>query len=222
MTATAAVGLTPWPGRSSRNRVLVSLAVGLIVGALIALVSAWQLAVLVGWCVASASWLAQVWWRIAAMEADETRRLATREDNSRASASVLLVTASVASLIGAALGLVKSHEAGPTLDALLTVAAALTVILSWAVVHTVFTLRYAHQYYSPDPGGFNFKSGEYNPDYRDFAYVAFTVGMTFQVSDTDVTHSEIRRTVLRHSLLSYLFGAVIVALMVNIIAGLLR
>jgi uncharacterized membrane protein len=68
----------------------------------------------------------------------------------------------------------------------------------------------------------DFKSGDYDPDYGNFAYVAFTVGMTFQVSDTDIGSRLIRRTVLRHALISYLFGAIIVALMVNVIATLLN
>ena len=94
--------------------------------------------------------------------------------------------------------------------------------VSWGVVHTVFTLRYAHRYYRDPIGGIDFKSGDdYAPDYGDFAYVAFTVGMTFQVSDTDIQSREIRRSVLSHALLAYLFGAVILAVTVNLIASLL-
>ena len=99
----------------------------------------------------------------------------------------------------------------------------LTVALSWALVHTIFALRYARQYYSRSiKGGIDFKSGDYEPDYIDFAYVAFTIGMTFQVSDTDIGARIIRRTILRHALISYLFGAIIVAMMVNVIASLLN
>ena len=209
-------------GRSSRLRVLIALGVGAIVGAAVEVFSAWQLAVLVGWTVAAAFWLSEVWVRVWRLGPDDTRHLATREDNSRGSAGVLLVTACLASLVGVALGLVKSHESGATLETLLVSAVGFTVVLSWTVVHTVFMLRYAHEYYSPHPGGIDFKAPHYRPHYRDFAYVAFTVGMTFQVSDTDIKNGVIRGTVLRHALLSYLFGAVIVALMVNIIVGLLR
>ena len=99
--------------------------------------------------------------------------------------------------------------------------AALTVILSWAVVHSVFALRYAHEYYTEPIGGIDFKNPD-PPDYRDFIYVAFTVGMTFQVSDTDVQSRTVRRTVINHALLAYLFGAVILALTVNIAATLLQ
>jgi uncharacterized membrane protein len=92
-------------------------------------------------------------------------------------------------------------------------------VTSWALVHTVFALRYAHVYYTAPVGGIDFKSDE-APDFRDFAYVAFTVGMTFQVSDTDIQTRTMRHTVLSHALLAYLFGAVILASMVNIVATL--
>ena len=98
------------------------------------------------------------------------------------------------------------------------------------MVHTVFTLRYADEYYTDPVGGIAF-SGKRSPDdvanaeppdYRDFAYVAFTVGMTFQVSDTDVDSPVIRRTVLRHALLSYVFGACILATLVNVVGSLIN
>jgi uncharacterized membrane protein len=100
--------------------------------------------------------------------------------------------------------------------------ALVTVVVSWAAVHTVFTLRYAREYYEGEDGGVDFKEPGHPPDYQDFAYLAFTVGMTFQVSDTDVTTHRMRNTVLRHALLSYLFGAVIVAMSINVVAGLLN
>jgi uncharacterized membrane protein len=95
----------------------------------------------------------------------------------------------------------------------------LSVFASWAVVHTTYTLKYARQYYGDPEGGINFNQQE-APTYPDFAYVAFTVGLTFQVSDTNVEASEIRKTVLQHSLLSYLFGAIIIAIIINTIANL--
>jgi uncharacterized membrane protein len=90
---------------------------------------------------------------------------------------------------------------------------------SWAVLHTIFVLRYARLYYSEPVGGIDFKQ-ESDPTYRDFAYVGFTVGMTFQVSDTDIGKSTIRTAVLRHALLSFIFGAVILAITINLLAGL--
>jgi len=95
-----------------------------------------------------------------------------------------------------------------------------SVVLAWLAVHTVFTLRYAQLYYADEPGGINFHE-EDPPNYGDFAYLAFTLGMTFQTSDPEFNAKVIRRTALQHSLISYLFGAVILALVINIVASLL-
>jgi uncharacterized membrane protein len=93
------------------------------------------------------------------------------------------------------------------------------IVAAWACVHTVFTLRYARLYYADPVGGIDFHD-DYPPDYIDLAYVALTIGMTFQVSDTDLTARSIRRAAVRHALLSYVFGAVIVAVTINIVGTL--
>jgi len=210
------------PTETQRRRVLTSMGIGLVTGLVVALFVPWQLAVLVGWDVAAVVVSLRVWTRVGRFTPQQTRALATFEDDSRPLAELLLVSASVASLVGVAFGIVKAHESARVLDFMLTVTSVFTVVLSWTVVHTVFMLRYAHQYYTPPVGGIDFKSGEYEPDYRDFAYLAFTVGMTYQVSDTELNRREIRHTLLRHALLSYLFGAVILALLVNVIASLVK
>jgi len=207
---------------SQRRRVLTSGAIGLLCGLGVAIVAPWQLAVLAAWDVAAVIVFLRVWTRVGRFTPEQTRALATYEDDSRPLAELLLTSASVASLVGVAFGIVKAHQSERVLDFMLTVTSVFTVVMSWAIVHTVFTLRYAHEYYTPPVGGIDFKSGEYEPDYRDFGYLAFTVGMTYQVSDTELNRREIRRTVLRHALLSYLFGAVILALLVNVIASLLN
>jgi len=210
------------PRESQRRRVLSSAAIGIAAGMGLAFLTPWQFAVLAAWDIVALVMLSRVWLRVGRFSARETRTLATYEDDSRPLAELLLVSASVASLVGVAFGIVKAHQSERVLDFLLTSTSVFTVVLSWGLVHTVFTLRYAHQYYTPPVGGIDFKSGAYEPDYRDFAYLAFTVGMTYQVSDTELNRTDIRRTVLRHALLSYLFGAVILALLVNVIASLLN
>ena len=95
------------------------------------------------------------------------------------------------------------------------------MVLSWLAVQTVFTLRYAHLYYSRRPGGIDF-NGDEEPDYRDFAYLALTIGMTYQVSDTNLTTKVMRRTATRQGLLSYVFGTFVVAMTINVVAGLIR
>ena len=94
-------------------------------------------------------------------------------------------------------------------------------MLSWIVVNTLFTLRYADLHYHTPPG-IDFGDNDEPPNFRDFVYVAFTIGMTYQVSDTTLRRSRIRRTALMHALLSYLFGVVIVAATISLIADLLR
>jgi uncharacterized membrane protein len=196
---------------------------GLIAGTVAAFFPPWQMSPLIGWDVAAVSNVAWVGLTAGRFTADETREFATREDDSRVSAQFLLLGACVASLLGVAFALLKASQVSGPGKGFLTGMAVFTVIASWMVVHTTFALRYAHEYYMPPIGGIDFKSRtDYAPDYRDFAYVAFTVGMTFQVSDTDIQIRRIRRTVLAHALLAFLFGAVILAMMINVVASLLQ
>ena len=179
----------------------------------------------VGWRFALAGWVAGagiyvVWTRLilGGMDADQTCRYATREDPTRWFADVVIVSASIASLGGVGYVVVAGSRSGPeTLQS--AVLGILSVAASWFAVHTLFTVHYARLYYSDEPGGINFHDPE-PPCFRDFAYVAYTVGMTYQVSDTEIGLRSIRATVLRHAMLSYLLGAVVLAVTINLIAGL--
>lgn len=206
---------------TARQRLAITGSLGIATGVVLAWFSPWQLTVLGGWAVAAGSLVGSVWLMVGNWDADQTRAYATREDSSRVSTHLTLLGASVASLVGVGFDLVKARELSGNGRILLTSVGVATVALSWAVVHTVFALRYAHEYYTDPIGGIDFKN-KAAPDYQDFAYVAFTVGMTFQVSDTDVQARVIRRTILRHALLSYLFGAVILAVTINVVASLLQ
>ena len=147
-----------------------------------------------------------------------TRAIAMREDETRVVADVLVLAASLASLAGVGMILVKASQSEGVTTALLTGLGVLSVVLAWATVHTVFTLRYADLYYT-DGGGIDFNQDD-DPDYRDFAYLAFTIGMTYQVSDTNLGARPIRHAALRHALLSFVFGTAIIAMTINIVAGL--
>jgi uncharacterized membrane protein len=206
---------------SSRNRLITVSALGILAGGIAAVLGPWQFAVLLGWDVSAAAFAGVVWSSVARYTAEQTRAHATKEDDGRVATLVLLLSASTASLVGVGFALFKASQAGTGGRVTLTLVAVVTVALSWVVVHTVFTLRYAHEYYTEPVGGIDFKTDE-PPDYQDFAYIAFTIGMTFQVSDTDVQGRKVRRTVLKHSLLSYLFGAVILAVVINVIAGIVK
>lgn len=196
---------------------------GVLCGGLFGVLVSPALGPLVGWDAAALAWLTLLWRRLWRLDADGTARLAVAEDPNRAVRDVLLLVACLASLVAVGVLLTTAHPLGPGLP--LDVyggLGVLSVVLSWFVVHTVFTTRYARLYYArTPPGGVDFHQAEL-PCYTDFAYLAFTVGATFQVSDTDLSGAELRRTVLRHSLLSYLFGAVIVAATVNLLAALAR
>jgi uncharacterized membrane protein len=160
-----------------------------------------------------------VWITVAGADAANTARLARVEDASRAAAEAVLIGAGAASLIAVAFTLVQAGNAHAPARGLLSALAIGSVALAWISIHTVYVLRYARSYYSPPDGGIDFH-GE-APDYLDFAYLALTIGMCFQVSDTDLTGKRIRRCALHHALLSYVFGTVIVAVTVNLIASLL-
>lgn len=192
-------------------------AAGVVVGLVAATSMPWQLALLAGWSVASAVFVAWVWLALGRLDGAATRRHATREDPSRTTADLVLLGSAVMSLAGVALALLKG-AAAPSLSQPANALALATVASSWGAIHTVFALRYADLYYRRH-GGVEW-NGAGEPDYRDFAYLAFTIGMTFQVSDTAITTRTMRRTVLRHALLSYLFGVVIIAATINAIVGL--
>ena len=209
--------------RSARRRLIVAAALGLVAAAACTFAAPWQLSTMVGWIVTAAAFVVWVWAEVGKLDADATRAHATTEDGSRVATQLLLISASVASLAGTGAVLVKASQAHGAGKVALTLAGVVTVAVSWAVVQTVFALRYAHEFYTPPVGGIDFKNhGHELPDYQDFAFVAFTVGMTFQVSDTDIQARVIRRSVLRHALLAYLFGAVILAVTVNVIAGVIQ
>jgi uncharacterized membrane protein len=209
--------------QSARSRVFFSLACGAAATLAVAWLVPWQLTVLVGWDVAALAVLIRVWTEIWGYDPEKTREWALREDDTRTGAELLLLGAGVASLVGVGFAFLKAEEGGGYQEVLLEAMGIATIAISWLVVHTTFTLRYAHVYYTEPVGGIDFKTqGQETPDYRDFAYTAFTVGMTYQVSDTDITMRDMRRTVLRHALLSFVFGAVIIGATVNVVAGLLN
>jgi uncharacterized membrane protein len=207
------------PGLAAR-RASVALAGGVAAAAgALAHGASWPVSSLVAWDVAGLVFLVWVWVTIARADTLATARIARAEDASRTAAEAVLVGAGTASLLAVAFALVQAGHSTAPGRGLLTALAVGSVVLAWASVHTVYLLRYARLYFSPPVGGIDF--GDEPPDYRDFAYLTLTIGMTFQVSDTDLTAKKARRAAIHHALLSYLFGTVIVAITINVVAGLL-
>ena len=195
-------------------------AVAAAVGAVAGLLGAWGYAPLAAWAAAALTFLIWTWTAaIVPMSPSQTAAHATREDPGNAATDLIVLIASVASLAAVGFVLIRSSSAtGPEQSWLASVAVG-TVALSWFAVHTLFTLRYAKLYYTGADGGVNFNQ-KVPPRYLDFAYLAFTIGMTFQVSDTTLETPAIRATALRQALLAYLFGAVILATTITFVAGL--
>jgi uncharacterized membrane protein len=206
--------------RHANSRVALAALAGLIVGVAAAFVVPWQAAPLLGWDVAAIVFLLRVWTSITHMSATDIRTVINDDDPGPIVADLVLLGASVGCLVGVGFALHKANQ-GPYAGQLVSLT-ILSVVLSWAVVHTVFTLHYARRYYGdPEPeGGIDFNEGP-TPTFVDFAYVAFTVGMTYQVSDTNITSREMRRLALQHALLSFLFGTFILAVTINAIAQLI-
>jgi uncharacterized membrane protein len=200
-------------------RVIVAAVVGIAGAVVTGMLGSWDYAPSVGWDCGATVFLAWTWTVVATMDAAQTASHATREDPSKRATQLLVLGASIASLVAVGYLLVQASTANGAAQGLAAALGVLSVVISWLVVHTLFTLRYALVYYTGNERGVDFNQTA-PPRYTDFAYLAFTVGMTFQVSDTTLTTHAIRSTALRHALLSYLFGSLILAATVNLVASL--
>lgn len=179
----------------------------------------WLDAAVIGWVVASIVYTGWVWLTIGGLDATRTAEHASREDPSRAASDLLLIVASIASLAALVfiLAQAQASSAGPRF--FLATVGVSSIVTSWFLIHTLHTLKYAAMHYGHKGGAVDFNQDD-PPCYADFAYLSFTIGMTFQVSDPRLQTPAIRAAVLRHGLLSYLFGTVILASTINLVAGL--
>jgi uncharacterized membrane protein len=206
---------------TARTKLLVSLAAGIAGGTATAVAGAGRAAPLIGWDILALVFCVWVWSTIWGLDAESTVSHAKREDPSRRLTDVVLLGAAIASLIAVVVVLAGAGHSSGILKYLQAGLALMSVFVTWTLVHTVFTLRYARLYYTGQAGGIDFNETA-APDYGEFAYLAFTIGMTFQVSDTDIGSKQIRRTALRHAWLSFPLGAVIIATTINVVAGLAK
>jgi uncharacterized membrane protein len=195
------------------------LVTGLCAALVTGLAGAGGYAALAGWDCAALVFTGWVWLAIGPMSSAATARHSTREDPGQAVTDLIVLIAAVASLGAVGLVLAQASAARGWQQSLLAGLGVVSIVLSWFTVHTLFTVRYARLYYTSESGGVDFHQ-DAPPRYLDFAYLAFTIGMTFQVSDTDLQSPAVRHAALRHALLSYLFGAVILATTINLVAGL--
>lgn len=200
-------------------RSVVALVVGLVVGTVLwILLDPWA-GVLGGWGVTAgiaAGWILVVVWR---MDAVETKSHATSEDPGRRTARIIAVAASTASFVAVAAVLIQVQHAPPVEAWILAGIALVAVAASWTLIQTDYMLRIAAIYYRDPVGGIDFNQDD-DPMYTDFAYISFGVGMAYQIADTNLRTNELRRIVLFQMLISYAFGAIILATVINLVAGL--
>jgi uncharacterized membrane protein len=197
-----------------RPRTFIALAVGVIAFWLLPGTLRLPTRLVVSWDVFTVLYLVLAYIMMLRCDVGHIRRSAVMQDDGRFLLLVLTALGAFASLaaIVIELGASKGNAAGLIL-------ATVTIVLSWAIVHTAFALHYAHEFYrGSKPGGLQFPSGDTDAeaDYWDFVYFSFVIGMTAQVSDVGITDKVIRRTATVHGIISFVFNTALIALMVNI------
>ncbi|MEO8668366.1 MAG: DUF1345 domain-containing protein [Bauldia sp.] len=203
-----------------RPRLMAAVAVGIVI--LIFAPAEWRVAtrMLVAWDIATTLYLVLALRLMVGADVKAIRQQAIAEDEGRATVLVLTAIAALASLgaIIAELGIAAGGDHGHT-ALVLSIA---TILLSWSLIHVVFAIHYAHDFYDADhigkPPPLDFPDDP-EPVYSDFLYFAFVVGMTAQVSDVAVRDKGVRRTVTGHAIASFFFNAALLALVVNIAAS---
>lgn len=211
----------------SHHRLFWSLVVGITALLLLQNRLEWATQIVVSWDMFALTDLVLMWIVLVNADPVHVRKTARLQDTGRKVIFVIVILAALAAFVSVAFVLGPARtQSNESLIAHLGLS-AIAVLSSWALTHTVFALRYAHLFYSgeapEDPvrrhGGLEFPGGQ-APDYLDFAYFSFVVGMTFQVSDVQISSRKIRRLVLLHGLLSFAFVTVILALTISAISSL--
>ena len=211
----------------AHHRASISCLVALVAGLLLRGHVGIPLLLAMTWEAFALSALVMAWFVISTKDPYEARRNARLQDASATFLFVLVIFAATASLLAVGLVLGEVKNLGPTALFGHIIIAAGAVLISWFFVHTIFALRYAHYYFFDAreverhkvSGGLIFPGREI-PNYMDFAYFSFVIGMTCQVSDVQVSSHRMRRLALVHGLISFLFNTAILAMFVNIVAGL--
>lgn len=198
-------------------RLLIAVAVGLVVFAALNFLIPYVIAALAAACCGFAVFIASVLIGAPRVDAAELQRRIDAEATRPLLEEILTVATAVAGLVMVAWLLHANPDRG--VQAIGAAVGLVSVVMSWAMLHTMYARRYAHTYYTRG-GGLDFHSGE-DPGFVDFVYFSFTIGMTFAVSDTEVNTTRFRSLIIRHALLSFLFSTTILGALINVIAALL-
>ncbi|MFP9114660.1 DUF1345 domain-containing protein [Flavobacterium sp. RHBU_3] len=218
--------LSRWVAKTSGyHKILLSLLLSLCVTlALLPLHISSISRLIISWDIFAIGISSMMWLLFSTTTADEQKEIVQRQDDDIAVIFAIVLVSVCISFTGALL-LTFNNNSSDFDKGLRTVATIAAITSSWVLLHTIFTVRYAHLYHDSSivktedkTGGIDFPNPE-PPDYIDFAYFSFVIGMTFQVSDVTISSKTIRRYALMHSLISFVFNTIIVALTVNILAG---
>ena len=206
--------------RQARGRLAIALAAGAVTAAAIPGRFGLALRAGAGWNAAAVAMGSLAWWLIVRADAAETRRRAAADDPGRRAVWAVVILASGFSLLVTTVVLPEARTRVPVARDVFVLLCVGAVASAWVLTHTAYALRYAHLYYRDDDGegGLNFPC-EDAPDYLDFAYLSFTVGMCFQVSDVAISSRVIRRAVLGQGLLSFAYNTAILATALNLVVG---
>jgi uncharacterized membrane protein len=205
----------------ARPRLFASALFGLTVIALLPAVLRFATRLLVGWDAGVALYLTLVYYLVAVSQVSHIRLRARVEDEGKTAILVLTAAAALASLGAIVAELGSSSTGGSARSPAHLILATVTIVMSWAFTHTIFALHYAHDFYQENGGkggGLAFPGRE-EPDYWDFVYFSFVIGMTSQVSDVAIISKTMRRTASAHGIVSFVFNAALLALAVNIAAS---
>lgn len=179
---------------------------------------------MIGWDTFSLCMIIQSWITFSITTPQQIREQSKVQDSSRILIFVIILISTLTSFLAVLLLLITKEKFKNTESFHLIIAIA-GMVLSWFLIHTIFTLRYAHIFYGDDDekpgthaGGLEFP-GDKRPDYFDFAYFAFVLGMTFQVSDIQISSKQLRKMAMFHGLLSFGYNTIMIALTINLIAG---
>jgi len=203
-------------------RLLMALGIGVVAGLLTH--HSLLVRLVAGWDAFALATLVLLWVSIYQADIDRIRSVAAQEDFSRTVSFLFVLVAASASLLAVIFLLGTLHGMPPAAQVRRLALLVVAVGSSWLLVHTVFTLRYAHMYYDQDQpgqdnGGIDFPGGDKEPDYLDFAYFSFVIGMTAQTADVSISGRSPRRLALLHCLIAFGFNTALVALVINGVAG---
>lgn len=207
---------------NSIEKLLISLVLGLAAYFIVHINDLYGLTRLIaGWNVFSLSMIVMNWVTFNITDSKEIRSQVQVQDPKRAIVFILVLIATIASILAVVMMIIVKE--GGNVETVWRIPMAITgMVLSWILIHTLFTLRYAHIYYGNDvdnptnhAGGLSFPGGK-RPEYLDFAYFSFVLGMTFQVSDIEITSRSLRTLALFHGMISFAYNTIMIALVINL------